>query len=116
MRPRWRKMTWLILGFTVLMAAWIAAAVATNGDVDCSTAANPAACETGADIGTGLGVTALFCFWFLGFAVLAPIWFMTKPSRVCPRCGSGVKRGRTTCKTCGFDFAANAAGVPQPAP
>jgi len=43
--------------------------------------------------------------WFFGFIVLSLIWFMTRrKGRTCPHCGEDVKKGRTTCKNCGYDF------------
>lgn len=106
---RWRKMTWAILLFTALMGAWLVAGVASSGD-NCNEYAigspGRSGCDAGSDIGTGVGITALFCVWFIGFLILSIIWFMTKPSRrLCPACGTEAKRGATACKKCGYDFA-----------
>jgi hypothetical protein len=106
---RWRKMTWLIWVFTALMFIWMIGGASSNAD-SCSeyaigTSAR-SACEAGTDIGTGLGIVVLFFIWFIGFIILSIIWFMTRPSRrVCPVCGNEVKKGRTTCRKCGYDFA-----------
>jgi hypothetical protein len=63
------------------------------------------ACEAASDAGTGIGVTLVFILWFLGFLVLALVWLMSRPKhRQCPHCGEDVKKGRTTCKNCGYDF------------
>lgn len=92
---RWRKMTWLILIFTVLMIAWAASAF---GTADAATAA--------------IGSTFLFGIWFIGFIILSIIWFMTRPARrYCPACGREVKKGQTTCKKCGYDFASATTGA-----
>jgi hypothetical protein len=57
------------------------------------------------DVGTGIGVTLIFVLWFIGFIILSIIWFMTRRrGRMCPHCGEDVKKGRTTCKNCGYDF------------
>lgn len=109
---KWRKMTWLIWIFTALMLAWIAAGVSeTSDNCDQYSPGTSAyeSCQTGTEIGTGLGVTLLFFVWFVGFIILSIIWFMTRGSRrSCPVCGSDVKKGKTTCKKCGYDFASGA--------
>ncbi len=104
---RWRKMTWAILIFSGLMLAWIVAGASTEvcGDYAPGTA-DRESCELGEDIGTGIGVAALVFLWFLGFVVLSLVWFMTRPRhRQCPRCGTDVRKGRTTCEKCGYDYA-----------
>lgn len=118
MRPlRWRKMTWAILVFSALMLVWLIAGVASNPGVsdaeiaDCTEGGffTEAECrdtlEAAGDVGTGIGVTLVFLLWFIGFIILAIIWFMTRRrGRTCPHCGEDVKKGRTTCKNCGYDF------------
>lgn len=74
-------------------------------------------CEAGEEANTENGVTALILFWFIGFVVLALIWFMTRPKRrECPACGEQVKRGLLQCPGCGHDFAAAAAATPLQRP
>jgi predicted amidophosphoribosyltransferase len=41
--------------------------------------------------------------WALSFAWLANRF----QGKTCPRCGADVKKGRTTCDECGFDFGAS---------
>ena len=100
---KWRKMSWLIIIFTVLMAIWIIGGTSSSPcppDV-----ANCDAYAAGQAIGTGIGVTILFFIWLVGFLILSVIWFMTKPkNRICPVCGNDVKKGRTSCGKCGHDF------------
>jgi predicted amidophosphoribosyltransferase len=44
----------------------------------------------------------------MGFIVLSLVWFMTRPrSRLCPKCGSDVRRGTTICAKCGYEFGAS---------
>jgi hypothetical protein len=109
---RWRKMTWVILVWCVGMAVWIVAAAASNPH--CAHETYRSACEAGSDVGKGIGVIALWFMWFFGFIVLSLIWFMTRPKgRDCPVCGENIKRGRTTCSDCGYDFAAAAGHEPR---
>jgi hypothetical protein len=62
-------------------------------------------CRDASNTGTGIGVVVILILWFFGFIVLSLVWFMTRrPGRVCPHCGEDVKKGRTTCKRCGYDF------------
>jgi hypothetical protein len=114
-RPHWRKMTWAVVIWCVVMAIWIVAAIA--GADSASNCADPgsisrATCEDVSDAGTGIGVVLLWFVWFFGFIPLSLIWFMTRPKgRECLACGERVKRGLTACPSCQYDFAA-AAGAP----
>lgn len=101
-------MTWLIIVWCVLMAAWIVGAIASADPAgDCARETYRGACEAGTAAGTGIGVLALWFIWFFGFLILSLIWFMSRPrERICPACGEDVKRGWTACPSCRFDFAA----------
>jgi hypothetical protein len=112
LRPRWRKMTWVIVAWTVIFAFWIGAAInnASNhthayclqhhGVLSVST------CEQASNTGTGIGVFLLASLWVVGFIVLSLVWFMTRSKgRACPVCGNDVRKGLTTCQRCGHDFA-----------
>ena len=111
---RWRKMTWVLVIFTVVMLVWIVAGAGSGGECPPGTAD----CESylaGEAIGSGIAATMLFAIWFVGFIILSIIWFMTRPARrVCPTCGNEVRKGQTVCKKCGYDFAA-ATRTPSPA-
>ncbi len=104
---KWRKMSWLIIVFTAIMAVWIVSAIG-SADPECpANVTNCAAYQAGADVGTGVAAVLLFFIWLIGFFVLAVLWFMTRGRhRACPICGNDVKKGRSVCKKCGFDFAA----------
>lgn len=114
-------MTWVVIAWCVLMAIWIVAAIAgADSSDDCAREAttyfSQKTCEDASDVGTGIGVIALWFIWFFGFIALSLIWFMTRPKgRECPACGERVKKGLTACQNCGHDFAA-AASVPAPTP
>jgi hypothetical protein len=122
-RPGWRKMTWVVIVWCVLMAIWIVAAIAgANNSEECAREVNSIlsqeTCEDARNAGTGIGVIALWFIWFFGFIALSLIWFMTRPKgRECPACGENVTRGMTACPKCSFDFAAAAQTAPAaPAP
>jgi hypothetical protein len=121
--PRWRKATWAVVIWTVLMALWIVSASATSTKDVCTTATYTDACQAGATIGKGIAVTLLFLIWFIGFVVFSLIWLMSRPQRrLCPVCGEQVKKGLTTCPKCGYNFAQAASigsastGTPPVAP
>src|SRR4051794_32098355 len=94
---RWRKMTWVLNVWNVIFLIWIIAAIAARPSQDC--APGDQLCINASDAGTGIGIGLLFVLWFLGFVILALVWVMTRRhGRLCPVCGSDVKKGRTTCK------------------
>jgi hypothetical protein len=104
-------MTWVLLIWSTIFLVW---AIAGAGSADCGSEATEldrSACEAG----TGLGVAVIFVFWFVGFVALSLIWLMTRPKgRDCPVCGEKVKKGRTKCESCGYDFAAAASVSVEP--
>jgi hypothetical protein len=113
-RPHWRKMTWVLITFTVIMFAWMIGG-GTSAGSQCNDVSGhyQNAKEAGCQAGTAIGVGLIFGLWFFGFVVLSIIWFMTRPKgRDCPVCGEKVKKRRTTCRSCGFDFAAAAGQQP----
>ncbi|HEX5984357.1 MAG TPA: hypothetical protein VFY69_09135 [Solirubrobacterales bacterium] len=111
-RPRWRKMTWVLIVWSALILFWAVAGAAGNDCGSETTQLNQEACEAG----TGIGVALIFFIGFIGFVFFSLIWFMTRPrGRDCPACGETVKKGHTICPQCGYDFAA-AVGHPTPSP
>ena len=103
---KWRKMTWVLIVWVLLILAW-AIGGASSASHDCSRQATDVrdACQAG----TGIGVLLILLVGFFGFVFFSLIWFMTRPrGRTCPGCGETVKRGLTSCRSCGHDFAAHA--------
>lgn len=110
-RPHWRKMTWVLIIWTVLIVVWMVAGAAGNDCASETTNLNESACAAG----TGIGVAIVGLIGFFGFVFLSIIWFMTRPKgRDCPVCGETVKRGQTRCDNCGHDFASAAQPVRSP--
>lgn len=75
----WRKSTWAILIWTALIAIWIIVGVNNVGNLP---ATGSDAENAGRAIGTGIGVTLILMVWFIGFIVLAIVWFMSRPRYV----------------------------------
>jgi ribosomal protein L32 len=98
---RWRKMTWLIVLWTVIVLGF---GIVTAGD-------------TGDALAGGFAVTMAFGVWFTGFIIFSIIWFMTRPTRrVCPVCGTEVRAGHTVCRKCGHNFAGATGALAAPLP
>lgn len=75
-----RKTTWAIWGWCIFMGVWIIAGISTASEDDCASETTRdlrRLCEDANDAGTAIGVGALIVLWFMGFCVLAIIWFMT---------------------------------------
>ncbi len=76
--------------------------IAGSAGSNCEQETYQGACEAG----TGIGIVLILILGFIGFIFLSLIWLMSRPkNRVCPRCGTEVKKGLTSCPSCGFDFA-----------
>jgi hypothetical protein len=78
--PRWRKATWALVIFSLLMLLWIVVGVAGVSD-NCAgmTGQELETCQAATAIGGGIGVTVLIIIWFIGFIVLGLIWLMSRP-------------------------------------
>ena len=104
--PHWRKATWVIVLWTLLMAFWIVSGV-TAAPNNCAgkVGLELNACQYDA-MGGGIGVPLILLLWYVGFVALSLIWLMSRPERrLCPVCGESVKKGLTVCPGCGFNFA-----------
>jgi len=98
-------MTWIVLAFNVIMLIWViaGASTASGQPKDCGSL-DAQTCNAASDAGTAIGVSLLIFLWVAGAVILGITWLVTRPSRHCPTCGRGVKRGRVVCKNCGYDF------------
>lgn len=107
-RPHWRKMTWVVLVWNVLMLVWlISAAVTANGAATkinhCSQQQYATLCRDATATGGALAIGAIIGIWVAGAVILGVIWLVTR-GRECSACGRRVRRGLTTCRSCGHDF------------
>lgn len=105
--PKWRKATWALFIFSVLMLIWVVSGIASSGGhaTNCGSL-DQSSCDAARNIGAGIGVTLLFVIWFIGFIILSLVWLMSRPRhRACPRCGNDVKKNVMLCRKCGYDFA-----------
>ncbi len=107
LRPHWRKMTWVVLIWNILMVIWIVTGIATAPNGSNCADLTQQSCQAATDVGTGIGVILIVIIWALVDIILGIVWLVTKPrgQRDCPVCGNVVKRGITKCKSCGHDFA-----------
>lgn len=103
---RWRKMTWVLAVWCILILVW---AIAGGGGAanDCMNQSSDQFGQQACQAGAGIGIAIILLIGFVGFVFFALIWFMSRPrGRDCPVCGEPVKRGVTACPSCHHDFAA----------
>lgn len=109
--PKWRKATWALVIWGVLMLAWVVSAAASS---DCDNTAKYSD-STACGVGTGIAIFLILGVAFAGFLVLSLIWLMSRPkNRVCPQCGREVPKGLTACASCGFSFVVQQPSLPPP--
>jgi preprotein translocase subunit SecG len=72
---RWRKMTWALIMWSVLM---LVLTVSATNSADCGSKGDKYS-QAGCEAGAGIGVGIMLVLWFIGFIVLSLIWFMTRP-------------------------------------
>ena len=117
---RWRKSTWALLIWCALILVWAIGGGAAAAD-ECanepgSTFLSARDAQEACEAGAGIGVAIILFIGFIGFCFFSLIWLMTRSSkRDCPTCGHGVKKGLTSCASCGHDFARVAVAPVVPA-
>jgi hypothetical protein len=81
MLPEWRKATWALAIWNVLMILWLATAIGGVGEASCAgeTGAARAVCEAGVNIGLSLGLSFVFTVWLIGIIAFGLIWLMSRP-------------------------------------
>jgi hypothetical protein len=104
-RLHWRKMTWVILTFNLMMVIWLVTSL-TASTKDCN-GLTAGQCAGVADVAHSAVAAIQIVLWVVGDIILGILWLVTK-GRSCPACGRSVKRGLLVCKGCGHDFRANA--------
>lgn len=120
--PGWRKGTYIILIFNLIMLVWVVAGVAsTTHNPNCGQTNKfftQQDCQSATDAGATIGAGIIITFWAIGDVILGVLWLVTnrKKTRDCPACGSDVKKGLFACRSCGFDFRSLAYGSQQQAP
>ena len=79
--PKWRKATWALATWNVLMILWLATAVGGVNPLSCAgeTGAALAVCEAGVDIGLSLGSSFVLIVWMIGFIALGLVWLVSRP-------------------------------------
>jgi hypothetical protein len=77
--PR-RKMSWTILIWTALFVLWAATGLGAVSN-NCAGLSGSALtnCQAITAVGGGIGLSIIFSMWFVGFIVLAVVWFATRP-------------------------------------
>lgn len=73
-------MTWVILVWTGIMAAWGIAGIAraSRDDPDCGDL-DEELCNSASDVGSAIGAGLIALIWFGGFVVLSLVWLMSRP-------------------------------------
>jgi len=105
---RWRRWTWLLLGWSLAVLGLALLVAATIGGA-CNGLEGLGLdlCAAGVTAGIVTLWTLLGVAWAIGFLVMAVPWFARRPARrLCPPYGHPVDQGETVCRACGYDFVA----------
>ena len=96
----WRWATWLIVGWTVLMAVLMVFAI--YPEVPNAESYNPPPGDDTAAYQAGVAFGVALIYWAIGMVVLGPVWFVTRKRALCPVCGNKVSPKATMCGRCGY--------------
>jgi hypothetical protein len=85
--PHWRKMTWALIVWTVLILVWAIAGGKSGNHQSLQRCLNEGVltqqqCKDAVGAGTGIGVALILVLGFFGFVILSLVWFMTRPRQV----------------------------------
>ena len=75
----WRKSTWALVTWSVLMVLWLASTLRGEFSCDRETGAARAVCDAGASIGMSLGASLVGVVGFIGFVTIGLIWLVSRP-------------------------------------
>lgn len=75
----WRKSTWALVIWTVLMILWLATTLQREFNCDRESGAARAVCDAGASIGMSLGPSLVGVVWFFGLVTIGLIWLASRP-------------------------------------
>ena len=75
----WRKSTWALVTWTVLMVLWLASTLRGEFSCDREVGAARAVCDAGASIGMNLGASLVGVVAFIGFVTIGLIWLVSRP-------------------------------------
>lgn len=101
-----RPLSWVIIAINLFfLYATVSGISETSKSCDGLTGDDLTICQAGTAIGAGIGVGIILFFWVLIDLILLIVWLVSnKNQRECPKCGRKVKRGRTECAKCGYQF------------
>lgn len=79
-KPNQRPLTWVILGWNILMAIWIMYGIGATSSqyTDCATDAYRDACQAGTSIGAAVAIGGILFLAALVDVILGVIWMVTK--------------------------------------
>ena len=79
--PEWRKATWALATWNVVMIVWLATAMGGVGDLSCvgEAGAALAVCEAGVNIGLSLGLSFVPMVWLVGVIAFGLVWLISRP-------------------------------------
>ena len=76
--PQWRKATWGIAIWNVLMLVWLITATSGTTSV-CTPDMSADACAGLSTLSHGISAGLIGFFWFIGLCITVIIWFLSRP-------------------------------------
>ena len=81
---RWRRTTWALVAWNVLMILWTASYAGGVGDCAGESGRALIVCEAGRALGIQIGIPFILIVWLTGILVLGLIWLISRPSQHAP--------------------------------